>query len=157
MSYGYVPAPPPPPPAAQGPSWFSRNWKWFIPTVIVVPVLLIALFIGGIVTLVFGMIKSSEPYQHALAAASQNARVTTELGEPVEPGWLASGNINESGAAGEANLAIPLNGKLRHGTVFVVARKSAGIWRYERLEVEIDGRPDRINLLPSPPQEPEDK
>jgi len=125
--------------------------------VIVVPVLLIALFIGGIVTLVFGMIKSSEPYQHALAAASHNARVTTELGEPVEPGWLASGNINESGAAGEANLAIPLNGKLRHGTVFVVARKSAGIWRYERLEVEIDGRPDRINLLTSPPQEPEDK
>ena len=154
MSYGYVP---PPPSTAQRPSWFSRNWKWFIPTVVVVPVLLIALFVGGIVSLVFGMIKSSEPYQHALAAASHDSRVTAELGEPVEPGWLASGNINESGAGGEANLAIPVNGKLRHGTVYVVARKSAGIWRYERLEVEIDGRPDRINLLPSPPQEPEER
>lgn len=155
MSYGYVP--PPPPPTGQGPSWFSRNWKWFLPTVVLVPILAVALFVGGILSFVLGVIKSSEPYQHTVATASHDARVTAQLGEPVEPGWMVSGNIHESRAAGEANLAIPLKGKVRHGTVYVAARKLAGIWRYQRLEVEIEGRPDRINLLLSPSQEPEEK
>jgi hypothetical protein len=150
MSYGYAP-PPPPLPAKQA-SWFSRNWKWFVPTVIIVPVLLVALLVGAILSFVFGAIKTSEPCQHAVATASHDARVTAQLGEPVETGWLVNGNINVSGPAGEADLAIPLNGRLRHGTVYVVARKSAGIWRYQRLEVAIEGKPERINLLSSSPE-----
>ena len=50
MSYGYAPAPYPPQPI-QRPGWFSRNWKWFIPTIIVGPILLIVLFVGGLFTL----------------------------------------------------------------------------------------------------------
>lgn len=156
MSYGYAPASLPPPPMGQ-PSWFSSNKKWFIPTVIVVPILVMALFVAGIFGLVFGMMKSSEPYKHAVAAAKADARVTAQLGVPVSPGWYASGNINLSGSTGNADLSIPLNGPQRHGTVYVVARKSAGIWRYQTLEVEIDGAPERINLLPSQPQDDEEK
>lgn len=155
MSYGYVPAPPPPMPV-QRPSWFSRNWKWFIPTVVLGPILLILLFVGGVLSLVFGMMKTSEPYQHAVAVATADPRVSAGLGVPVTPGWYASGNINVSGSSGSADLSVPLNGKLRHGTVYVVAKKSAGVWRYQTLEVAIDGQPGRINLLNGPPQ-PEEK
>ncbi|HKV94022.1 MAG TPA: cytochrome c oxidase assembly factor Coa1 family protein [Candidatus Angelobacter sp.] len=155
MSYGYVPAPMPPMPV-QRPSWFSRNWKWFIPTAIVGAILLLALFIGGIFALVFGAMKSSEPYQYAVATASADARVTAQLGAPVTPGWYANGNMNVSGSSGSADLAIPLNGTLRHGTVYVVARKSAGTWHYRMLQVAIDGNPERINLLPPPPTEPDE-
>ena len=144
MSYGYVPAPLPP--AAQK-NWFSHNWKWFIPTVIGVPVLLLAVLIGGILSLVFGMMKSSEPYQHAVSVASHDSRITARLGTPVSPGWYVSGNINLRNDSGTADLAIPLKGPQRRGTVFVIAKKSAGTWSYERFEVEIEGAPDRINLL----------
>ena len=89
MSYGYVPTPLPPP--VSRPSWFSRNWKWFLPTVMVGPILLIGLFIGGIFSLVFGMMKSSEPYQHAVGVAASDPRVVSELGAPITPGWYASG------------------------------------------------------------------
>jgi hypothetical protein len=146
MSHGYPPAPLPPP--VSRPSWFARNWKWFLPTVVVGPILLIALFIGGVLSLVFGMMKSSEPYKHAVAEATHDTRVTGQLGAPVTPAWYAGGNIRLSGSSGEADISIPLNGTLRHGTVYVVASKSAGIWRYQKLEVEIDGAPERINLLP---------
>jgi hypothetical protein len=156
MAYGYTSAPLPPPPIGQ-PSWFSRNKKWFIPTVIVVPILLIALFVGGILALVFGMMKSSEPYQHAVAAASADTRVIAQLGAPVTTGWFAGGNINISGSSGTADLSIPLNGPQRHGTVYVVARESGGVWRYQRLEVRIEGVPERINLLPAQSQDDEDK
>jgi len=39
--------------------------------------------------------------------------------------------------------------------VYVVAKKSDGLWSYQTLEVAIDGQPERINLL-KPPQ-PEEK
>jgi hypothetical protein len=158
MSYGYVPAPLPPMPV-QRPSWFSRNWKWFLPTVIVGPILLIVVFIGGLFTLGMSVIKSSEPYQYAVSMAVNDARVADQLGAPITPGWYAGGRFNASGRSdGDVDLMIPLNGKLRHGTLYVTGVKSAGIWRYQRLQVAIDGKLGRINLLtPTPPEPDEDK
>ncbi len=153
MSYGYAPAPLAPPPYPQK-SWFSRNWKWFIPTVILGPILAIVLLIGGLLALGLSAIKSSEPYQHAVTAATHDARVTGAMGAPVTPGWYFLGNINVSGSTGDADLTVPLNGTARHGTVHVVARKSEGIWDYQTLVVQIDGVPEHINLqLPPPPAE----
>jgi Cytochrome oxidase complex assembly protein 1 len=152
MSYGYASTPLPP---GSQPGWFARNWKWFLPTVVLGPVLLAALFIGGVVSLVFGMMKSSEPYQHAVNVAIHDTRATLRLGDPITPGWYASGNINVSGEAGAAKLEIPLNGKYGHGTLYLTARKSEGSWRYQRLELAVDGQPERINLLAPPAAEEE--
>ena len=153
MSYGYVPAPMPPMPV-QRPSWFSRNWKWFLPTVIVGPILLIVALIAGFFTLGMSVIKSSEPYQYAVSTAVNDARVAEQLGAPITPAWYAGGRFNASQRSyGDVDLLIPLNGKLRHGTLYVKGVKSAGVWHYQRLQVAIDGNPERINLLPSPPPE----
>ena len=142
---------PPPPPMALPKSWFARNWKWFVPTLVFGLVVLLALFVGGLVTFIFGMMKSSVPYQHALAVASSNPDVARELGTPIVPGWFLSGNINVSGGSGDANLAIPLNGKLRHGTVYVVAKKTGGVWTYTTLQALVDGNQVPIELLPASP------
>jgi hypothetical protein len=146
MSYGYVPAPIPQ--VVPQPTWYSRNWKWFLPTVILGPLLLLALVVGGLMTFVFGLMKSSEPYQYAVAVAQKDPQVLRELGGPVEPGWFTTGNINVSGSSGEADIAIPLNGKLRRGELFVVAKKLAGVWSYQRLEVLVDRHERPIPLLP---------
>lgn len=92
MSYGYVPAPMPPMPVQQ-PSWFSRNWKWFLPMVILGPILLIVVFIGGLFTVGMSVIKSSEPYQYAVTTAVNDARVADQLGAPITPGWYAAGRL----------------------------------------------------------------
>ena len=60
-------------------------------------------------------------------------------------------------APADADLSIPLNGKLRHGTVYVVAKKTDGVWSYDKLEMLVEGRDIRIELLPHPPPQPEDK
>jgi hypothetical protein len=158
MSSGYIPAPPPP--ALTLPkNWFSRNWKWFIPTLILGLVLLLTLVVGGLLTFVFGLLKSSEPYQHAVAVASSNPDVVRELGTPIVPAWYASGNINVSGSSGNADLAIPLRGSLHRGTVYVRAKKTEGVWTYDKLQVLVDGQESPIKLLPvtETPSENEDK
>jgi hypothetical protein len=158
MSSGYIP--PPPPPALILPSgWFSRNWKWSVPTLILGLALLLTLVVGALLTFVFGLLKSSEPYQHAVAVASNNPEVVRELGAPIEPAWYVSGNINVSNNSGDANLAIPLNGKLHRGTVYVVAKKTDGVWTYDKLQVLVDGQesPIKLLLVTTTPSDNEDK
>jgi len=153
MNSGYIPAPPQHP-LALPKSWFARNWKWFVPTLILGLVLLLALFVGGLVTFVFGLLKSSEPYQHAVSVASSNPDVVRELGTPIAPGWYLSGNINVSGSSGDADLAIPLKGSLHRGTVYVLAKKTDGVWKYDKLEMLVEGHESPIELLQTPPPQP---
>lgn len=156
MNSGYIPAPPLPPLAVPK-SWFSRNWKWFVPTLILGLVLLLALFVAGLMTFVFGLLKSSEPYQHAIAVASSNPDVVRELGTPIAPGWFLSGNINVSGSSGNADLSIPLKGSRHRGTLYVVAKKTDGAWTYKKLKMLVEGQESPIELLPTPPPQDEDK
>jgi hypothetical protein len=156
MSYGYIQAPAPTPMTLPK-SWFSRNWKWFIPTAVLGLVLAVALAIGALLTFVIGLLKSSEPYQHAVAVASNNPEVVRELGGPVSSGWYVSGSVSVSGTSGEADLAIPLNGKVRHGTVYVVAKKTDGVWAYDKLQMLVDGDKSPIELLPTPLKPPQSK
>ncbi|PPJ42894.1 MULTISPECIES: cytochrome c oxidase assembly factor Coa1 family protein [unclassified Pseudoxanthomonas] len=124
-----------PPPS----TWLGRNWKWCVPVVAALLLALFATFILGIVALVFGAIKSSTPYQHAIERAQSDPAVVAALGEPIQAGWFVQGNIGTSGSGGEADLAIPLDGSRADGTLYVVAEKRAGEWRYETLAVNVDG------------------
>ena len=40
-----------------------------------------------------------------------------------------------------------ISGPKGKGTIYVVAKKSAGEWSYSRMEVEVEGQPGRIDLL----------
>lgn len=128
------------------PNWWQRNWKWCVPVLAALLLVLFAAFIVGIVALVFGAIKSSTPYQHAITRAQADPAVVAALGEPIQAGWFVQGNIGTSGSGGEADLAIPLDGARADGTLYVVAEKHAGEWRYGTLAVNVDGG-ERIVLV----------
>ena len=135
---------------AQQPSWWSRNWKWAAPVgclILLLPILLLTGFVGGILAIVFGSIKSTDVYEEALARAQSHPAVIEALGEPVEDRWWMTGQINSSGPSGSADIAIPLRGPKGKATLYAVATKSAGRWEYQTLEVAVDGQPERIDLL----------
>jgi len=109
--------------------------------------LLSASFVGGVLFLVESSFQHSDFYTQALARARANPQVAEKIGQPLKAGWLASGNINSSGPSGDANISIPLSGPQGKGTLYVVAKKSAGVWELETLQVEIAGEAERIDLL----------
>ena len=137
---------PPPLPNNRPTTWWQRNWKWFVPACLG-GLVLFAGFIVLIVTIVFGMMKSSDAYKDSLAMARANPYVQDALGTPIEEGLLVMGNINVSGSSGSADLAIPVSGPQGNGTIYVVASKSAGQWTFLRLVVDIKATNERIDLI----------
>ena len=129
------------------PSWWSRNWKWFVPVLGVVVVSFGVMFIGGIFLAVTTSMKSTDAYREAVERATQNEAVQAALGTPITPGFLVSGSFNVSGSSGRANLAIPISGPQGKATIHAVATRSAGEWNFDTLVVKIRATGERIDLL----------
>ena len=130
--------------------WWSRNWKWFLPTGCLLSLVLMAGTVLALMSFVSGMMKSSDANQQALPRAREHPAVVRALGTPIEEGFFVSGAVEVNGASGTADLAIPLAGKKDSGTLFVEARKAAGLWTYSILVVQVDSTSERIDLLDDP-------
>jgi hypothetical protein len=102
--------------------------------------------LGGVL---MGGMKSTDAYRDGLARAQASPEVRAALGEPIKAGWFVQGKVNVSGPSGNADLSVPLSGPKGKGTLYITAKKQAGKWEYEVLEVAVDGRQERINLLNS--------
>jgi hypothetical protein len=142
-------------PAKARPDWFTRNWKWVVPVGLVSGLILVGAFVGSIFFIVESSFRQSGCYTQALSRAQANPEILEKIGQPLTPGWLASGNINISGPSGNADISIPISGPRGKGTLYVVAKKSAGEWSFQRLEAEVEGAEHRIDLLKSEEAAPE--
>ncbi len=125
-------------------TWWSRNWKWCLPLAGLCTLVLLA---GVVVYVIFGLVKSTEVYQEAVARARAHPAVVKALGSPIQEGFLVRGNIRISGSSGRADLAIPLSGPQGKATLYAVAAKSADRWTFSTLEINIRDSDERINLL----------
>lgn len=147
---------------AKGSAWAWRNksWesvehfkrvqrKWAIAGVIAWLAL-----IGLVAALYFAIaaaFKSSDVYIQAVAKLNANAEATRVLGVPISPG-IPMGIVSVSGPSGRAQLSIPVEGSKAKGTIFLLATKEMGRWRFDHIELEVEGRDERIDLGSSPSQ-----
>ena len=130
-------------------SWLGRNWKWLL----LVSFLVMVCFGLGIFALIMSWMRSSDVALEALARAQANPAVVQRLGARIEEGWLTSGSINVgTGGTGDANLAVPISGPKGNGTVYVTARRIAGVWNYTQMIAGIESTGEKIDLLSAPAQ-----
>jgi hypothetical protein len=147
---------------AKGSAWAWRNkrWesvehfkrvqrKWAIAGVIAW-LALIGLF-AALYFAIAAAFKSSDVYQQAVARLNTNAEATRVLGVPISSG-MPMGIVSVSGPSGRAQLSIPVEGSKAKGTIFLLATKEMGQWRFDRIELEVEGRDGRIDLGSSPRQ-----
>jgi hypothetical protein len=148
--------PPLPPPSTRPKNWFERNWKWFVPALIIFCLLIFGGFLAAIFFGVTQMMRTSPPYQVAVERALKNPFVQAKLGTPITVGRFTNGNVSISSETGYANIEIPLRGPNGHGFVNVEAKKRAGTWRYITLVFSSEDG-SGINLLDSTLPQDSDK
>lgn len=137
------------PPWPESPSRRRNTRGCLIAALVVAAVAAVFLaFIGGIVFLVFGALRSADITEQAVQAARENPAAVQALGEPIETGWFVTGSLETGGAGGEADLSIPVSGPRGAGTIHVQADRRGGEWVFLYLELET-GSGERIDLLES--------
>lgn len=141
-----------PPPAPEQKGCWGRNWKWIVPTGCLGLILLLIAGVAGIIYVAVSVLKSTEVYKNALEMARANTVVVEELGQPIEDGWYVIGSVENEAGDGRARLEIPITGPKKKGTLYVIAEVDDNVggsrsWTYMQLEVEVEGRAERIDLL----------
>jgi hypothetical protein len=132
-------------------TWFQRNWKWFVPLLVVVAVSFIAIFVGALLYGVESMFRASYPYELAVQRATASPAVAEAIGVPLHIGWFVSGSVNFSGAEGSASLSIPISGPKGRGRIMVVGKKHLNVWKFDVFEVDAQGKDEPIPLLEPAP------
>jgi hypothetical protein len=137
--------------------WMDRNWKWVIPSLCVVSLVMIAAFVGVIFIFITVVMKSSDAYQLPIKAVRSDIRVARAIGSPIREGYFVTGNFNEtttnggSSGSGQANFTIPISGPKGSATVYIVGTKAVGKWSFSTLVVEVDKTKQRIDINSPPP------
>ena len=109
------------------PGWWSRNWKWVVPALVVAGVVatavpLVAIYLFG--SFFLHTMKTSGGYQEALSAARADPAAVQALGTPIKDGWFPTGHVESGGTTGQSDLAIPVSGPKAGGTLYVRATSS---------------------------------
>jgi len=126
--------------------WFTRNWKWFVPTGCLSILIIAAAFFGALFFGVDSLMKNSDAYTTAINIAQKNTVVIQKLGRPIESDGLASGSFNSTSYSGNCNLEIPIKGPKGTAVLFVVGQKKVK-WKYSEMSVYINATDEEIDLL----------
>ena len=124
---------------ARKPAVLVKHWKRNLA--------IFAGLMGLLVIVIFAILGDSDVCKLAFAMAEVNPTVKQRLGEPVKRGFFISGSIQISGPSGRADIEIPVSGPKGKATVYAVAQKSAGLWKFETLQIAFDEASPRVNLL----------
>jgi hypothetical protein len=135
-------------------AWRNKTWesvehfkqvqrKWTIASLVVMVGFVV--LIGVSVLVATQVMKGSDPYKEAAARLAADPQVAEVLGTPVSTG-TPSGSVASSGGAGKADLSFEARGPKGKGTVYVDATEEGGRWKYNKVELEVEGRAERIVL-----------
>ena len=110
--------------------WFARNWLWFVPTVILLP---LCCCCGGPIGLIWwgvGEVLDIAPYKDSIALAEQDTQVQNQLGTPIDTPenfinlittlqQNSKFNFNQINNIIQFNTKIPLNKPKDSSTLYV--------------------------------------
>lgn len=116
-------------------SWLNANWKWLVPVVGTLFLVVLGLLMWLFMSLLLGVMKNSYVYKHALEQVKSNVEVQQRLGQPIEEGYFISGSFSANNQTGNAHFIIPISGSKAKGEVAVVAIKNEGEWIIKNLLV----------------------
>jgi len=123
-----------PPGAAPPPAKSTGCWKALAIGCGII-IVLGAAAVVCLVIFVFSVIKRSDVYREAYTRASNDPRVVSALGTPIENGWWVMGKVNVDTNGGTANIDFPISGPKGNARVHAAATHENDVWNYSSLVV----------------------
>ncbi|MEO9512597.1 MAG: cytochrome c oxidase assembly factor Coa1 family protein [Flavobacteriaceae bacterium] len=125
-------------------SWFKRNWKWFLPSIIVLSLVLGLLFSTKLGGNIVGMAKvylESSVCDNALEIAKKNKRVIQLLGElqPLNKLAILEGSHKYSNDYNTLDITVKVTGseKKIKSKMDISADKNGDEWVYKTINIRI--------------------
>jgi hypothetical protein len=106
-----------------------------------------ALFFFCVFALVEVMMHASGGYKLALDRVNKSPCAVAVLGSPIRAGWNTTGDTNENGPNGTANLTIPVTGPKGKASLDLEAKKAEGVWEINSLKLDTDS--DELQIVPA--------
>lgn len=131
--------------------WFGRNWLWFVPTVLILPILLCGGCFGGLFYIGVQAIKGHPMYVQAVERVQNSDAVQEKLGEPIEVSTvLPDGEFKMDGSSSVAKFLFSVKGPKGSANVIAEGQMVDGAWHFDKFTVTPDADGAVIDLADEP-------
>jgi hypothetical protein len=133
-------------------SWWNRNWRWFLPTLILFLLLfgfVLSSAIDGNITDIAQAYSDNSLYEKAIEKAKTNKRVLEVIGEiePIDKLAIIEGNVIYSNDNNSVALSIRIKGNIGKGKMDISAKKKGTIWEYKTINIRIKNPKEEIQII----------
>lgn len=133
-------------------NWMRRNWKWFVPSSVIVVILAMVFVatgsVGGASDLAAAY-KDEALYENAVKQSNENNKVVEILGtlEPVDNMAILEGTVKYSDDKQSVKLTVRVKGDKGKAKMDVVATKKGNVWQYSLIKIRIKAPEQEIIVL----------
>jgi hypothetical protein len=136
-------------------NWWKRNWKWLVPTCVLLFFfgiwLALTLIITGNIDDYAQAYSDTLLYEKAFEKAKTNDRIIAVLGnlEPIDQLAIIEGDVKYSNNGNSVDLSIRIQGTKGRGKMDIVADKKGTVWNYKKINVRIRQSKEVIQIIKS--------
>ncbi|MFD2917985.1 cytochrome c oxidase assembly factor Coa1 family protein [Psychroserpens luteus] len=135
----------------QNKNWWQRNWKWLIPSTVIMFGLLMFLFsgLGGAATDISKAYAEKDLYNNAFEKVKANDKASKVLGElqPIDNLAILEGSVNYSNDNKTIKSSIRIVGSKARGKLDIIADKVDDVWGYKLINVRVKQPKDQKQTI----------
>jgi hypothetical protein len=134
-------------------SWWKRNWKWSLPTSIVLILFVLGILFTATIdrnlTDIAQAYSEHSLYEKAIEKAQTNTRVLDVIGtiEPMDQLAILEGNIIYSNHNKTVAISVRIKGSKGKGKMDITAVKNGKEWKYQKISIRIKEPKEEIQIL----------
>jgi hypothetical protein len=134
-------------------SWWNRNWKWFLPTSLLLFLILfgflLSLTIDGNISDIAQAYSENSLYEKAIEKAKTNKRVLEVIGkiEPIDQLAILEGNAIYSNNNNSVVSSIRIKGNKGKGKIDISAERNGTVWNYKTINIRIKKPKEEIQII----------
>ncbi|MDP2060532.1 MAG: cytochrome c oxidase assembly factor Coa1 family protein [Flavobacteriaceae bacterium] len=133
-------------------SWIKKSWKWFVPLIGIVLILIFSVFPSGFDKILGDYSKAytdSKLYETALERVRLNERIKEVLGavEPIDVMTILNGSVDYSDDNKSVNSTIKISCEKGKAMLDISADRIDEIWIYKKINVRIKNPPEKKETI----------